>query len=86
VRDGICSMRGTSRRQDSSLWVSMATFSLVASSGEDSVLEISAAIKPILLVCVWISSSIVKTFGRYDWQAIYQCQCDSEHANKLDLP
>jgi hypothetical protein len=52
-------MSGTLTRQPSSFAVSMLMFSRVASSGDANVFEISAAIKPSLLVCVWICSSIV---------------------------
>jgi hypothetical protein len=50
VRVGICMINGTSTRHFSSLPVSMAMFSRVTSSGDASVLAISAAISPILLV------------------------------------
>lgn len=48
-------------------------FSRVASSGEASVFEISAAINATLLVCVWICSSMVVSSCRYAVQAIYRC-------------
>jgi hypothetical protein len=64
-------MSGTSKRHASNLCVRVVMFSLVASSGDDIVLAMSAAIKPILLVCVWMSSAMVIDFVTSDRRAIY---------------
>jgi hypothetical protein len=50
VRVGICRTRGTSMRHNSSFLVKAVMFSCVASSGDDKVFAISAAMRPILLV------------------------------------
>ena len=57
VNEAMLNMGGTSERHLSSLSARISMVSLVANSGDARAFEISAATKPIRLVCRWISSS-----------------------------
>jgi hypothetical protein len=73
VNEAMLNMGGTSDCQILSLSASIWMFSLVANSGVAIALEISAATNPILLVCMWICSSI-DTSPQEIGQAIYSDQ------------
>jgi hypothetical protein len=65
-----CNINGTSDRHVSSLRPRIVMFSRVARSDETNVFAISAAISPILEVCVCMSSSVVNILEPYDALAI----------------